>query len=84
METRPVTETGNWIFKVKRHMTSAAKTSLRMAFFLAISLPAQPGPTDDPQRIADEEAVRRQNYTILLHKKLEEAQAALKRKLKLF
>ncbi len=60
-------------------MTSAAKISLRLAFFLAISLQAQPGPTDDPQRIADEEAVRRQNDTRLLHKKLEEAQAAVKR-----
>ncbi len=29
-------------------MTSAAKISLRLAFFLAISLQAQPGPTDNP------------------------------------
>jgi general secretion pathway protein D len=61
-------------------MTSAAKISLRLALLLAITLQAQPGPADDAQRIADEEAVRRQNETRLLHRKLEEAEAAVQRK----
>jgi type II secretory pathway component GspD/PulD (secretin) len=60
-------------------MTSAAKTSLRLALFVAISLQAQPAPVEDPVRIANDEAVRRQEKTILLHQQLEEARATYKR-----
>jgi type II secretory pathway component GspD/PulD (secretin) len=60
-------------------MKSLVKNSAGLAFLLAISLQAQPTATEDPQRIAEEEAVRRANQTILLHRKLDEAQAALRR-----
>ena len=60
-------------------MTFAARISLPLALLLAISSQAQPAPTED-QRIANDTAVRRAQDTILLHRKLEEAQAALKRK----
>ncbi len=56
-------------------MTSVAKTSLRLAFLLAISLHAQPTPVE----IANDEAVRRQEATIRLHLKLEQARDSLKR-----
>ncbi|MGO8700344.1 MAG: tetratricopeptide repeat protein, partial [Limisphaerales bacterium] len=64
---------------MKRHITSVVINSVGLAFLLALSLPAQPVQTEDAQRIAEEEAVRRANQTVLLHRKLEEAQAALKR-----
>jgi len=60
-------------------MTSAAKTTLRLVFFLAISLQAQQTLTQDPVQIAEEEAVRRQEATIRLHIKLDQAVAAQKR-----
>ncbi len=60
-------------------MTTAAKTSLRLAFFVAISLQAQNAPVESPVQIANDEAVRRQEKTILLHQDLEQARAALKR-----
>ena len=60
-------------------MTSAAKTSLRLAFFLAISLQAQPVTDNNPVQMAEEEAVRRQEATVRLHRKLDDAHAAQKR-----
>ena len=60
-------------------MTSAAKISLRLAFFLAISLHAQPAATDITVQMAEEEAVRRQEATVQLHRKLDDAHAAQKR-----
>ncbi len=57
-------------------MTSAAKLSLRLAFLMAISLHAQPASTDNPVQMAEEEAVRRQEATVQLHRKLEQAHAA--------
>jgi general secretion pathway protein D len=60
-------------------MTSAAKITLRLVFFLAISLQAQQSATQDPVQIAEEEAVRRQEATIRLHIKLDQALAAQKR-----
>jgi len=61
-------------------MTSAAKTSLRLAFLLAISLQAQTPPVESPVAIANDEAVRRQEATIRLNLKLEQARDAFKRK----
>src|SRR5580698_6034474 len=60
-------------------MTSAAKNTFRLVFFLAISIQAQQATTQDPVQIAEEEALRRQEATIVLHMKLDEAMAALKR-----
>src|SRR5580692_1725766 len=61
-------------------MTSAAKTSLRLAFLLAISLQAQTTPpVENPVEIANDEAVRRQEATIRLHQTLERARDALRR-----
>src|SRR5665213_22451 len=64
-------------------MRSAAKNTLRLAFFLAASVPwsllAQQAATQDSVQIAEEEAVRRQEKTIQLHITLEQAQAAQKR-----
>src|SRR5208283_5156653 len=60
-------------------MTSAAKTSLPLAFLLAISLTAQtPPPVENPVEIANDEAVRRQEATIRLHQALEQARDALR------
>jgi type II secretory pathway component GspD/PulD (secretin)/tetratricopeptide (TPR) repeat protein len=60
-------------------MTPAAKISLRLAFFLAISLQAQQAPVENPVDIANDEAVRRQEATIQLHLKLEQARDAVSR-----
>ena len=60
-------------------MTSAAKITLRLVFFLALATQAQQAVTPDPIQIAEEEAVRRQEATIRLHQKLDEAVAAQKR-----
>jgi general secretion pathway protein D len=60
-------------------MTSAAKITLRLVFFLAIATQAQQAVTPDPVQIAEEEAVRRQEATIRLHIKLDEAVAAQRR-----
>lgn len=60
-------------------MSFAVKNSVALALLLAVSLQAQPAQTEDPQRIAEEEAVRRAHQTLLLHRKVEEAQAALRR-----
>jgi general secretion pathway protein D len=62
-------------------MRSAATITLRLAFVLALSVPlhAQQASTQDPVQIAEEEAVRRQEATIRLHMKLEQAEAAQKR-----
>ena len=60
-------------------MTSAAKNTFRLVFFLAISIQAQQATTQDPVQIAEEEALRRQEATIRLHMKLDQAAAALKR-----
>lgn len=61
-------------------MTPAAKTSLPLAFLLAISLQAQtPPPVENPVEIANDEAVRRQEATIRLHHTLEQARDALQR-----
>jgi hypothetical protein len=60
-------------------MTSAAKISLRLAFLLAISIHAQPAATDTSVQMAEEEAVRRQEATVQLHRKLDDAHAAEKR-----
>src|SRR5580692_11492675 len=57
-------------------MTSAAKISLRLAFLMAISLHAQTASTDNPVQMAEEEAVRRQEATVQLHRKLDQAHAA--------
>jgi type II secretory pathway component GspD/PulD (secretin)/tetratricopeptide (TPR) repeat protein len=61
-------------------MRSAVKTSLRLAFLLAISLHAQPAaPVENPADLAADTAVRRQEATIRMHLKLEQARDALKR-----
>src|SRR5271170_6887911 len=60
-------------------MTSAAKITFRLVFFLAIALQAQPSAAQDSVQIAEEEAVRRQEATIRLHMKLDQAMAAQKR-----
>jgi len=60
-------------------MTSAAKITLRLVFFLAISVQAHQSTPQDSVQIADEEAVRRQEATIRLHMKLDQAVAAQKR-----
>lgn len=62
-------------------MTAAVKNTLRLVFLIAISLPlhAQPSTTGNAVQIAEEEAVRRQEKTILLHMKLDQAIAAQKR-----
>jgi type II secretory pathway component GspD/PulD (secretin)/tetratricopeptide (TPR) repeat protein len=52
---------------------------MRLAFLLAISLHAQPAPVENPVEIANDEAVRRQEATIQLHLKLEQARDAIKR-----
>jgi hypothetical protein len=59
-------------------MTSAAKISVRLAFLLAISLQAQQAPVENPVEIANDEAVRRQEATLQLHLKLEQARDAIK------
>ena len=66
---------------LKRHdaMTSAVKTSVRLAFLLAISLHAQQAPVENPVEIANDEAVRRQEATIQLHIKLDQARDAIRR-----
>jgi general secretion pathway protein D len=46
---------------------------------VAVTLHAQPAPTENPVQIAEEEAVRRQEATIEMHQLLVEAQAAQKR-----
>jgi len=63
-------------------MTSAAKTSLPLAFLLAISsVQAQTvPPVENPVEIANDEAVRRQEATIRMHHTLEQARDALQRK----
>src|SRR5665213_334262 len=60
-------------------MTHAAKMTLLLAFFMAFSVHAQPASTQDAVQIAEEEEDRRQEATIRLHAKLEDARAALKR-----
>jgi len=60
-------------------MTSAAKISARLVFLLAISLHAQPVPVENPVEIANDEAVRRQEATIQMHRKLEQARDSVKR-----
>jgi tetratricopeptide (TPR) repeat protein len=60
-------------------MTSAAKITLRLVFLLAMAAQAQQAVTQDPVQIAEEEAVRRQEATIRLHIKLDQAVAAQKR-----
>src|SRR5271157_3021093 len=60
-------------------MRCAAKITLGLIFFLAVSSPAQQAAAPDPVQIAEEEAVRRQEATIRLHMKLDQAVAAQKR-----
>lgn len=60
-------------------MTSAVKISFPLACLLALSLQAQQAMNPNPVQIAEEEAVRRQEATIRLHIKLEQAVAAQKK-----
>jgi len=60
-------------------MTSAVKKSLRVAFLLAASLHAQTAPVVNPVDIANDEAVHRQEATVRLHLKLQQARDAIKR-----
>jgi type II secretory pathway component GspD/PulD (secretin) len=60
-------------------MTRAANLILRLSLLLALSAQAQQAVTQDPVQLAEEEAVRRQEATIELHMKLDQAVAAQKR-----
>src|ERR1035441_4665391 len=78
MERKPMMV--NCFFR-KRHdnMTSAAKLTLRLVFLLALATQAQQAVTQDPIQIAEEEAVRRQEASIRLLHKLDEAVTFQKR-----
>lgn len=60
-------------------MTSAVKITFRLVFILAVLLQVQRSIAQDSVQIAEEEAVRRQEATIRLHLKLDQAVAAQKR-----